>query len=78
MVVLCTVSIMLSNNYRLVEELYGKELKESIDIKTATDYLYVDFEVELKKRKFKLRDDYTYVQKVNSNNCLYLKSLSNK
>lgn len=66
MVVVCTLVILLSNGYRLVEQIEGIEIKE-----VKGDALYVDFSKELKKRKYKLDKSFALVQVVKENSCIY-------
>lgn len=64
--VICTVSIMLSNNYRDVVTLHGIVVKES------GDSLMVDFSDEFAKRNYSTKLQ-PMVQRLNENDCLYTK-----
>ena len=62
--VICTVSIILSNGYRVVDGLHGIVVKES------GDYLVVDFSREFSKKHYDTNLQ-PMVQRINGNDCNY-------
>lgn len=73
MEVICTVVLILTNGYHDVEQLRGTVVKEGTRKNPPMEVLYVDFSKVLKKRLPEFDGSITLVQKLNENDCLYIK-----